>query len=464
MLAKDFTDVHEAPPPARMIPLSLQHLFAMFGATVLVPILTGLNPSVAILASGVGTLIYILCTQAKIPAYLGSSFAFIAPIIAVSAKMGPAYALGGGVAAGLVYVLVAALIGMFGSDWLNRLLPPAVVGAVVIVIGLSLAATAVDMATNNPASHAWESWRLEVAAVTLLVAVAASVFSRGFISVIPVLLGIIGGYTFAALTGHVDFTPVAKAAWFAVPQFTLPRFDWGAILLIAPVAIVTITEHIGHLLVTNNVVGRDFVKNPGLHRSLLGDGVATVAACCLGGPPNTTYGENIGVMAITRVYSVKVIALAAVFAIFMGFIGKFGALLQTIPSPVMGGISIMLFGVIAAAGLRMLVESGVDYADKRTLITSAVILVLGIGGAKITLGGVELSGVALATLAGVLLHQIFALAPRAVAAEERVQPAEKTARPAPGASRAGDSESGTPPQEPIAFEANRSRSAPQPLQ
>lgn len=436
---KDFIDVHELPPAGKVIPLGLQHLFAMFGATVLVPILTGLNPSVALLSSGIGTLVYILCTKAKIPAYLGSSFAFIAPIITISQQYGAAYALGGGVVAGLVYVVFALLIAKFGTAWLDKILPPAVVGAVVIVIGLSLAATAVDMATKNPTTNTVENWRIAIAGVTLAVAIAASVFSRGFIAVIPVLLGIIAGYIYAAATGAVDFTPVLKAPWFALPQITTPKFNWAGIMLIAPVAIVTITEHIGHLLVTNKVVGRDFTKDPGLHRSILGDGLATSVASFIGGPPNTTYGENIGVMAITRVYSVKVIAVAAFFAILMGFVGKFGALLQTIPTPVMGGISIMLFGVIAAAGLRMLVESGIDYSDKRNLITSAVILVLGIGGAKVTLGSMEISGVALATLAGIVINLVVSLAP-----------APKKAAAATGQARASAVSVGSPATAPSA--------------
>ncbi len=441
---KDFIDVHELPPAGKVLPLGLQHLFAMFGATVLVPILTGLNPSVALLSSGIGTFVYILCTKAKIPAYLGSSFAFIAPIIAISQQYGAPYALGGGVVAGVVYVVFALLIGKFGTAWLDRILPPAVVGAVVIVIGLSLAAVAVDMASKNPTTHAVENWRLVIAGVTLAVAIAASVFSRGFIAVIPVLLGIIAGYVYAAATGAVDFAPVLKAPWLALPQITTPKFNWAGIMLIAPVAIVTITEHIGHLLVTNKVVGRDFTKDPGLHRSILGDGLATSVASFIGGPPNTTYGENIGVMAITRVYSVKVIAVAAGFAVLMGFVGKFGALLQTIPTPVMGGISIMLFGVIAAAGLRMLVESGIDYSDKRNLITSAVILVLGIGGAKVTLGGMEISGVALATLAGIAINLIVSLAPAAKKADATDGAVSEAAGAAYDATIAGGSPAANP--------------------
>ena len=394
---KNIVDVQERLPLGQSLPLSLQHLFAMFGATVLVPFLTGLNPGVALLTSGIGTLIYIFLTKGMIPGYLGSSFAFIAPIIAVSQAEGTGAALFGCFLSGIVYIIVALIIKKSGVGWLNFLLPPVVVGSIVIVIGLGLAGTAVDMASNN--------WG--VAFVALIVAVIASAFFRGFLGVIPILLGIIGGYVFAATQGILDFSQVANAPWLALPDFQAPKVSWTAALLIAPVALVTIAEHIGHLLVTENIVGRDLMKNPGLHRSMLGDGVATAIAAILGGPPSTTYGENIGVMAITRVYSVWVIGGAAVLAILFSFIGKISALISSIPVPVMGGISLLLFGIIASAGLRMLVESGIDYSHKRNLIISSVILVLGVGGAKIEVGGVPIEGMALATFAGILLNLIL---------------------------------------------------------
>ncbi|TCP52412.1 uracil permease [Tumebacillus sp. BK434] len=390
-------DVHEQLPLLQSIPLSLQHLFAMFGATVLVPFLTGLNPAIALLTSGIGTLIYIFLTKGMIPGYLGSSFAFIAPIIAVSKAESPEAALFGCLISGIVYIIVALIIKGVGIDWLNKLLPPVVVGSIVIVIGLGLAGTAVNMASEN--------WM--VAFVALIIAIIASAFFRGFLGVIPILLGIIGGYIFAATQGMIDFSKVAEASLVAMPEFQTPKVSWTAALLIAPVALVTIAEHIGHLLVTENIVGRNLMKKPGLHRSMLGDGVATAIAGALGGPPSTTYGENIGVMAITRVYSVWVIGGAAVFAILFAFNGKVNALISTIPVPVMGGISILLFGIIASAGLRMLVESGINYGNKRNLIISSVILVLGVGGAKIHIGELPIEGMALATFAGILLNLIL---------------------------------------------------------
>ncbi|ASS75826.1 uracil permease [Tumebacillus algifaecis] len=390
-------DVQERLPLAKSFPLSLQHLFAMFGATVLVPFLTGLNPAIALLTSGIGTLIYIFLTKGMIPGYLGSSFAFIAPIIAVSKAESPEAALFGCLISGIVYIIVAFIIRGAGIDWLNKLLPPVVVGSIVIVIGLGLAGVAVNMAAEN--------WT--VAVVGLIIAIIASAFFRGFLGVIPILLGIIGGYVFAITQGMVDFTKVAEASWIALPDFQTPKVSWTAALLIAPVALVTIAEHIGHLLVTENIVGRNLMKKPGLHRSMLGDGVATALAGAIGGPPSTTYGENIGVMAITRVYSVWVIGGAAVLAILFAFIGKISALISTIPVPVMGGISILLFGIIASAGLRMLVESGINYGNKRNLIISSVILVLGVGGAKIHIGDLPIEGMALATFAGILLNLVL---------------------------------------------------------
>jgi uracil permease len=390
-------DVSEKLSFGKSLPLSLQHLFAMFGATVLVPFLTGMNPSVALLTGGMGTLIYILLTKGKIPAYLGSSFAFIAPIIAVSKAEGPGAAMFGAMLSGVVYILIAALIAKFGVSWLNKLLPPVVVGSIVIVIGLGLAATAVDMAKKN----------MLIAFVSLGIAVIASTLFRGFLGVIPILLGIVGGYLFAWMTGAVDLTKVSEAAWFTVPAFTLPKFSSLGAWTIAPVALVTIAEHIGHLLVTESIVGRPLTKDPGLHRSILGDGVATTVAGLIGGPPATTYGENIGVMAITRVYSVWVIGGAACIAILFAFIGKLNALVSSIPVPVMGGISILLFGIIASQGLRMLVDAGIDFSQKRNLTISSVIMVLGVGGAVIHVGGLEIGGMALATFAGILLNLIL---------------------------------------------------------
>ena len=413
-------DIEERLPLLQMLPLSFQHLFAMFGATVLVPFLVGLDTSVTLFTSGVGTLVYIAITKAKIPAYLGSSFAFIAALSAIlGVKPGVlapadriAVAMGGCVVVGIIYIAVAFVIGRFGTGWIDRILPPVVIGSVVMVIGLGLARVAVvDMAMNGGTGQYHPEF-FAVALAALAIAILAAVFFRGFLGVIPVLIGIAGGYGVALLAGQVDFTAVKSAAPLAVPPFVLPVFRWEAIVMLAPISLVVITEHIGHLIVTNNVVGRDLVKDPGLHRSLAGDGVATAISGFLGGPPNTTYGENIGVMAITRVFSVWVIGLAAVFAVVMSFLPPVGALIRTIPVHVMGGICILLFGIIASAGIRMLVEAGIDFSQKRNLIIASVVLVIGIGGAKVHIFGVEFGEMPLATYVGILRNLVLPHAPQ----------------------------------------------------
>jgi uracil permease len=407
-------DVGERLPLLQSIPLSLQHLFAMFGATVLVPYLVGLDTSVTLFSSGVGTLLYILITKGKIPAYLGSSFAFIGALtVLLGVKPGQladashiAVAMGGCVVVGLIYIAVAFAIAKFGTGWIEKLLPPVVIGSVVVVIGLGLARVAVDMATGV-AIGGYSGSSFAVALIALAIAICAATFLRGFLGVIPILIGIAGGYVVALVMGKVDFAPVAAAQVFAVPQFVLPRLTWGAVLALGPISLVVITEHIGHLIVTNKVCNRDFFKDPGLHRSLAGDGVATAVAGMMGGPPNTTYGENIGVMAITRVFSVWVIGGAAVLAIVMSFIPKIGTLIHTIPVPVMGGICILLFGIIGSQGVRMLVEAGIDFSQKRNLIIASVILVIGIGGAHVSIGGIEFSEMPLATYVGILLNLVL---------------------------------------------------------
>ena len=406
--------VHDRPPLAQMIPLGLQHLFAMFGATVLVPLLvnsgTGMMvipPGVALLTAGAGTLLFLAITQFKVPAYLGSSFAFIAPLIAVSSQFGPGYALGGAVAVGVLYAIIGLIIKLIGVNWLDRVLPPVVIGSVIIVIGLGLAGTGVDMAGLAGDSVSLANVNVRISLFTLAAAVVASVFFKGFLAVIPILIGVVSGYIFALLQGAVDLEPVRQAAWFALPVGNRVAFSWPAIAVLLPVGLVTIAEHLGDVLVLSRVVDRDFYRDPGLHRTILGDGLATLLAGLLGGPPNTTYGENVGVMAITGVYSVWVIATAAIMAVVLAFMEKFGALIQTIPEPVMGGISIMLFGVIASSGLRTLVESGIDFGNKRNLIISSVILVLGIGGAKLQLGQILLEGMALAAIVGILLNLVL---------------------------------------------------------
>jgi uracil permease len=396
-------------PVLQAIPLALQHLMAMFGATVLVPLLTGLDPSLAIMTSGAGTILYLILTKGKIPSYLGSSFAFIGPIAAVAATKGIPAALGGLVVGGLLYVVVALLIKGFGTGWLNKVLPPALVGAVVIVIGLGLAGVAVGMATKG-AGDVFAIENLVVALVTLGAAIAFSSYFKGFLSTIPVLLGIVVGYLVAALMGMVDFQPVLDAKWIGLPTLVFPEWDLGAILIIAPVALVVIIEHIGHLLVVNEIVGKDFT--PMLPESLAGDGLATALSAMVGGSPSTTYAENIGVMAVTRVYATQIFWYAGAFAFVIGgFVPKLKFLIQSIPTPVMGGISLLLFGLIASSGLRMLVESGIDYSHSRNLILSSVVLVVGIGmettGTTIPLGDYVLPGMATATFLGILLNLVL---------------------------------------------------------
>jgi uracil permease len=390
----------------------------MFGATILVPILTGLDPGTALFTAGTGTLIYILLTGAKVPAFLGSSFAFIPPIIAISSVYGMPYALGGAVAAGLFYCIVGLIIKFAGTGWLDKALPPVVIGSVIVVIGLNLAPTAMNMAMND-ANGSYSLVMLSIAAVTLGVTIVINILLKGFFSTIPILIGLVVGYLFTLIMGLffpayaiINFQIVKDAPWVGLPQFQVPSFNFVAVLTFIIVSLATICEHLGDTLVTSKVVGQDFYKNPGLHRTLAGDGLATAWAAFWGGPPNTTYGENIGVMAITKVYSVWVIGGAAVIAVFLSFFRKFGALIQTIPNPVLGGISMLLFGIIASSGLRTIVESGVDYKDKRNLTISSVIFVIGIGGGRLAFaitGGVEfqLAGVALATVVGIILNLVF---------------------------------------------------------
>jgi len=408
----------DRPGLSRWIPLSFQHVFAMFGATVLVPLLTGLSPSTALFTAGTGTLLYILITGAKVPAFLGSSFAFIPALTAIAAAYGMPYALGGAFCAGIFYAVVAALVKVAGTKWLDKALPPVVIGSVIIVIGLNLAPTAMRSAMYG-ANGEYSLVYFSIALVTLAIAIIASVFLKGFFNTISILIGLVGGYLFTLIMGFffpayaiIDFNVVRNASWFGVPTFALPKFGFVPVLTFIIVSLATICEHLGDTMVTSKVVGRDFYKDPGLHRTLLGDGLATTWAALWGGPPNTTYGENIGVMAITKVYSVWVIGGAAVIAVLLSFIQKFGAIIQTIPGPVMGGISMLLYGLIASSGLRTIVESGVDYKDKRNLTISSVIMVIGIGGGILQFNiGAEfrfaLGGVALATVVGILLNLVM---------------------------------------------------------
>ena len=410
-------DVADRPPLALWLPLSLQHLFAMFGATVLVPLLTGLDPAVALFTSGLGTLCYLAITGCRIPAYLGSSFAFIAPIIAGTQMAGVAGAMFGAFCAGAVYLVVAAFIRLFGVRWLLALLPPAVVVAVIVVIGLGLAGIAIDMATQAPAEgggQAYSALSFVVALFTLGCIVAFAIVLKGFFTVVPVLLGIVCGYLLALVVGIVDFAPVGAAPLLRLPDFTVfiaelqDGIPWGVLPLLVPVALVTISEHIGDQIVLSRVVGRNFLARPGLDRSLLGDGLATMLAALVGGPPNTTYGENIGVLAITRVFSVWVIGGAALLAVVLAFLGNVAAFIASIPTPVIGGAAIALFGAIAASGIRTLIEGNVDLGEKRNLLIVSIILVIGVGGAVLKIGEhAEISSMALAAIIGIALHAVL---------------------------------------------------------
>ena len=415
-MTRPILDVKDVPSPIHWLTLSLQHLFAMFGATVLVPVLVDLSPAIALISSGLGTIAFLIITKWQVPAYLGSSFAFIAPIIAAKATGGPGAAMIGSFIVGLVYGIIALIIKKAGYRWIMKLLPPIVVGPVIMVIGLALSGTAVNMAMNKPTADGGEYDLLyfSVALVTLAATIIFSIYFKGFLGMISILAGIIVGYIYALIVGIVDFSPVMEAKWFEWPPFIVPFVDYDVkvtfdiLLLMIPIAVVTISEHIGHQLVLSKVVGRDYIKEPGLHRSILGDGTATIISALIGGPPKTTYGENIGVLAITKVYSVYVIAGAAVIAIIFGFVGKITALINTIPQPVMGGVSILLFGIIASSGLRMLVDNKVDFGNNRNLVIASVILVLGIGGAFIKVSdSFQLQGMALAAICGVVLNLIL---------------------------------------------------------
>jgi len=398
---------------SKRLVLGFQHTLAMFGATVLVPLLTGLDTSVALFTAGAGTLLFHFLTKRKVPVFLGSSFAFIPAILAVKAtyatganpNAGLAYATGGIAVAGLVYLAAAGMIKVFGPDTMKKLLPPVVIGPVIITIGLKLTPVAYGMAQSH--------WT--VALIALATVAAVSVFTKGFFKVIPILSGVVVGYIAAAFYGIVDLTPVVDASILGVPAFLAPKFSLEAIAIVAPLALVTMVEHLGDITTNGATVGKDFIADPGLHRTLSGDGVATLLAGLLGGPANTTYGENTGVLAVTKVYDPAILRIAAGVALAMAFIGKLGALIRTIPVPVMGGISIILFGMIAAIGMRIMVENKVNFASSRNMLIAAVVLTLGImsilgeaNPAVINItSSLQLEGLSLATLAGVVLNLIL---------------------------------------------------------
>jgi uracil permease len=410
-MAKQIIQVEERPPFFKALPLSVQHLFAMFSASVLVPILLGISPSVVLFMNGIGTLLYILVTKGKAPAFLGSSFAFIAPagIIIGTKGLGYPYALGGFVVSGAVFCVVAVIIHFCGTKWIDVILPPAAMGSVVALIGLELAGTAANMGglILSDTYTQIDPKKVTVFLITLAVAVFGSVLFRKFLAVIPILIAIIVGYFAAWAMGMIDFSAVAAAPVFAVPNFQLAKFDWNAISIILPATLVVVSEHIGHQIVTGKIIGRDILRNPGLHRTMLGDGLSTMVSGLCGSVPTTTYGENIGVMAMTGVYSVWVIGGAAVLSILVSFLGKVAAVIQSIPDPVMGGVSFLLYGMIASSGVRLLVDQKVDYSRSRNLAMTSVVLVTGLSGAFIQIGQVKLTGMSLGAVVAMLLGLIF---------------------------------------------------------
>ena len=408
MQTRKIIPVEDKVPPRLLVPLSIQHMFAMFGASVLVPFMFGINPAIVLFMNGIGTLLFILITKGKAPAYLGSSFAFIAPATMVIDQWGYPYALGGFVVVGFIGCILAAIIYKCGTKWIDVVLPPAAMGPVVALIGLELAGSAAS--TGQIVGDSVTTASVITFCVTLGVAVLGSVLFRGFLSVIPILIAIICGYVCAVITGVItsaDIMDAFQQPLFQLPNFQAPKFDLEAILIILPVILVIANEHIGHQLVTSKVVGRDLLKDPGLHRSLFADNFSTMLSGLIGSVPTTTYGENIGVMAITRVYSVRVIGGAAVLSIICSFVGPLAALIQTIPGPVIGGISFLLYGMIGTSGLRILVDNKVDYSKNRNMVLTSVVFVVGLSGVTLSLGNVALSGMTLAAIVAMLMSLLF---------------------------------------------------------
>ena len=415
--SKMLLDVNDKPPLLKWLLLSLQHVFAMFGATILVPILVNkaagsevLSIPVALISSGIGTLIYIVCTKGKSPVYLGSSFAFITPMIVAFAKSGKESVFTGIMAVGLVYVLVALIIKAIGKKWINKLLPPIVVGPMIMIIGLSLAPTAIEEIGLNLEKISWKN--IVVALISFLTTGILAVRGKGFLKVIPFLLGMVAGYISSIILGMVNLKEVFETSFIAVPDFYIPfvhyKLNFSALLTIAPIALVTISEHIGDHKVLSEIIGKDLIINPGLDNTLLGDGIATFTAGLIGGPANTTYGENTSVVGMTKVASVWVIGLAAIIAIIFGFLGQLTAIISSIPSPVLGGVSILLYGFISVNGLKILIQNKVDFENTKNVIVASSMLVLGLGGAAISIItkniSVSISGMSLAALVGILLN------------------------------------------------------------
>ena len=404
-MSQKVIDTTERPPLLTTIPLSLQHLFAMFGSTVLVPILFHVNPATVLLFNGIGTLFYLILCKGKIPAYLGSSFAFLSPVFLVLSEYSYEAALGGFIVVGIVFCIVSFIVHTIGTSWIDVIFPPASMGAIVAVIGLELMPTAAGMAGLTGENT--DATVIFVSIATLAITIFASMAFRGFLSIIPILIGVVAGYIIAFAVGIVDLSHVESAPWLAIPTIYTPEFDLRAILIILPASIVVIVEHIGHLIVTGNIVGRNLAKDPGLDRSLLGNGVSTIFSGFFGSTPNTTYGENIGVLAITKVYSTWVIGGAAIFAILLSCLGKLAALIQSIPTPVMGGVSMLLFGVIAASCIRILVEAKVDYNNPMNLLLTSIVMGVGVSTASLTIGTVTLRGMSLATVIAIILSVSF---------------------------------------------------------
>lgn len=396
-----------AEPWPKVLLTGAQMLFVAFGALVLVPLLTGLDPSVALFTAGAGTLVFHAVTKQSVPVFLASSFAFIAPIQGSVANFGVSATMGGLMAAGLVYVAISQAVRVKGTAWLHRLLPPVVVGPVIMVIGLALAPVAVSMATGETSDNIGYGTAIFLSMTSLLVTLLLAVFGRGLLRLVPIMGGIVTGYGLALLMGVVDFTPVREAAWLSVPSFTAPSFHWAAILFMIPVAIAPAVEHIGDMVAIGSVTRKNYLEKPGLHRTLLGDGLATTVAALFGGPPNTTYSEVTGAVTLTRAFNPKYMVVAAVIAIVLAFVSKLGALLQTIPGPVMGGIMTLLFGSIAVIGMNTLVRAGQSLTAPRNLVVVSLILVFGIGGMQFGGGQFTLQGVSLAALVGIALNWLL---------------------------------------------------------
>lgn len=415
MHEKKIYNVNDDIPRKLLIPLALQHTFAMFGASVLVPILFGINPGIVLLMNGIGTLLFILITKGKAPAYLGSSFAFLAPGIAIIQSQGFEYAQGAFVIVGILGCLLSFIIYKFGTSWIDIVLPPAAMGAVVALIGFELASNTIsggsigaNIMTDTVSKYDWI-----VFLVTLLTAILGSIMFKGFLSTIPILISILVGYIVAYYFGQVDLTPVREASFFTLPHFQFAKFSKEAIFAMLPVLLVIAAEHISHQVVTSNIIGKDLINDPGLHRSIFADNFSTAISVLIGGVPTTTYGENIGVMAITGVYSVKVIAAAAIISILMAFIGPLSALISTIPGNVIGGVTFLLYGMIGTSGIRLLVDQRVDYSKSDNLILTSVIFIAGLSGLSIKFGSIQLTGMVLSSVVAIILSLLIHLIKKA---------------------------------------------------